>query len=89
MAGPIPAFLCARLAVDGSVHGHGAGSVLPKDVWIRTLQTAQTIGTRVPLVPAKDKDAKAFHEHVTCASGPSDPYPVTLITKDLRHHIAG
>ncbi len=86
---PIPVILLARLAVDVSIHGKGVGSALLKDALIRTAQAAHTIGARAMLVNAKDEDAKAFYEHFTFESSPSDPYHMMLIMKDLLQIIAG
>ena len=86
---PIPVILLARLAVDVSIHGKGVGSALLKDALIRTAQAAHTVGARALLVHAKDEDARAFYEHFTFASSPSDPYHMMLIMKDLLQIIAG
>ena len=38
---------------------------------------------------AKDDNAKAFYEHFTFETSPSDPYHLLLIMKDLLRIIAG
>jgi GNAT superfamily N-acetyltransferase len=84
---PIPIILLARLAVDVSIHGKGVGSALLKDALQRAAHAADTIGARALLVHAKDDAARAFYEHFTFESSPSDPYHLLLIMKDLMHII--
>jgi predicted N-acetyltransferase YhbS len=72
---PIPIILLARLAVDVSIHGKGVGSALLKDALQRAAHAADTIG------------ARAFYEHFTFESSPSDPYHLLLIMKDLKQII--
>jgi GNAT superfamily N-acetyltransferase len=86
---PIPVILLARLAVDVSIHGKGVGSALLKDVLMRTAQAADTIGAQALLVHAKDESAKAFYQHFTFETSPSDPYHLLLIMKDLLQIVAG
>lgn len=86
---PIPVILLARLAVDVSIHGKGVGSALLKDALMRTAQAADTIGARALLVHAKDESAKAFYQHFTFETSPSDPYHLLLITKDVLQIVAG
>ncbi len=84
---PIPVILLARLAVDVSIHGKGVGSALLKDALQRAAHAANTIGARALLVHTKDDGAKAFYEHFTFESSPSDPYHLLLIMKDLMRII--
>jgi len=86
---PIPVILLARLAVDVSIHGKGVGSALLKDVLMRTAHAADTIGAQALLVHAKDESAKAFYQHFTFETSPSDPYHLLLIMKDLLQIVAG
>jgi GNAT superfamily N-acetyltransferase len=86
---PIPVILLARLAVDVSIHGKGVGSALLKDALMRTAQAADTIGARALLVHAKDESAKAFYQHFTFETSPSDPYHLLLITKDSLQIVGG
>lgn len=80
---PIPVILLARLAVDRNMQGKGIGAALLKDALLRTAQAADTIGARALVVHAKDDSAKAFYEHFTFESSPSDLYHLVLLTKDL------
>jgi GNAT superfamily N-acetyltransferase len=84
---PIPIILLARLAIDVSIHGKGVGSALLKDALQRAAHAADTIGARALLVHAKDDGARAFYEHFTFESSPSDPYHLLLIMKDLMQII--
>jgi GNAT superfamily N-acetyltransferase len=79
---PIPVILLARLAVDQTMQGKRFGAALLKDALLRTSQAADTIGARALVVHAKDDSAKAFYEHFTFESSPSDPYHLLLLTKD-------
>jgi GNAT superfamily N-acetyltransferase len=80
---PTPVILLARLAVDVSIHGKGIGSALLKDALLRAAQAAHTIGARALLVHAKYDGARAFYEHFTFETSPTDPYHLLLIVKDL------
>ena len=86
---PIPVILLARLAVDISIHGKGVGSALLKDALLQSAHAAESIGARALLVHAKDDDAGSFYEHFTFEAGPSDPYHLLLIMKDLLAIVAG
>lgn len=85
---PIPVVLLARLAVDKTLQGRGAGSALLKDGLLRTAQAADVIGARALLVHAMDADAKSFYEHFDFEPSPTDPYHLFLIMKDLQRMIA-
>lgn len=85
---PIPVVLLARLAVDSSLQGKRIGPALLKDALRRAVHAADTIGARAVLVHAKDDDARGFYEHFSFEPGPSDPYHLMLIMKDLRRIIA-
>jgi GNAT superfamily N-acetyltransferase len=80
---PIPVILLARLAVDVSLQGKKIGPALLKDALLRAASAADTIGARAVLVHAKNDSAKGFYEHFNFEPSPSDPYHLTLMTKDL------
>lgn len=80
---PIPLILLARLAVDKPLQGKGLGAALLKDALLRAAQAADTIGARALVVHAKADDAKAFYEHFTFESSPTDSYHLLLLMKDL------
>jgi len=81
---PVPIMLLARLAVAICYQGKGLGAGLLKDAVLRTLQAADIAGIRAFAVHAKDDQAKAFYEHFSFISSPSDPYHLFRLLKDLR-----
>ncbi|ADE16990.1 GCN5-related N-acetyltransferase (plasmid) [Nitrosococcus halophilus Nc 4] len=85
---PVPVMLLARLAVDLSWQGKGAGAGLLRDAMQRTLQAADIAGIRAFLVHAKDDKARAFYEHFNFFPSPTDPYHLYLLVKDIRKAMA-
>lgn len=81
---PVPVAVIARLAVDQSEHGKGAGAALLKDALVRIVSAADIIGVRAVLVHAKDDKARAFYERFDFVSSPVDPLQLFLPMKDLR-----
>lgn len=81
---PIPVMLLARLAIDKSEQGRGLGTALLKDALLRTAQAADIAGIRALLVHAKDDEARAWYEAFDFEPGPTDPYQLFLLMKDLR-----
>ncbi|HEX4751937.1 MAG TPA: GNAT family N-acetyltransferase [Solirubrobacterales bacterium] len=81
---PIPAMLLARLAVDESVQGEGAGATLLADAMQRTLLVAEEIGIRLLLVHAVNEEARGFYLHFGFEASPSDPMNLQLLIKDIR-----
>ena len=81
---PIPVMLLARLAIDRTEQGRGLGRALLKDALLRTAQAADIAGIRALLVHAKDDEARAWYERFDFEPGPTDPYQLFLLMKDLR-----
>jgi GNAT superfamily N-acetyltransferase len=81
---PIPIMLLARLAVDRTEQRRGLGKALLKDALLRTAQAADIAGIRALLVHAKDDGARAWYEGFDFEPGPTDPYQLFLLMKDLR-----
>jgi len=81
---PIPVMLLARLAIDRTAQGRGLGKALLKDALLRTAQAADIAGIRALLVHAKDDEARAWYESFDFEPGPTDPYQLFLLMKDLR-----
>jgi GNAT superfamily N-acetyltransferase len=81
---PIPAMLLARLAVDESAQGEGAGAMLLADAMQRTLLVAEETGIRLLLVHAVNDDARSFYLHYGFEVSPSDPMNLQLLIKDIR-----
>lgn len=80
----VPVMLLARLAVDRTVQGSGHGKALLKDALLRTAQAAEIAGIRALLVHAKDDEAKAWYESFDFEAGPTDPYHLFLLMKDIK-----
>jgi predicted N-acetyltransferase YhbS len=76
--------LLARLAVDKSEQGRGLGGALLKDALLRTTQAADIAGIRALVVHAKDDEARAWYGRFDFEPGPTDPYQLFLLMKDLR-----
>jgi len=81
---PVPIMLLARLAIATPWQGQGLGAGLLKDAMVRTLQAADIAGIRAFAVHAKDDEAKAFYERFDFLPGPSDPYHLFRLLKDIR-----
>jgi GNAT superfamily N-acetyltransferase len=81
---PVPVMLLARLAIDKTEQGRGLGRALLKDALLRTAQAADIAGIRALLVHAKDDEARAWYEGFDFEAGPTDPYQLFLLMKDLR-----
>jgi GNAT superfamily N-acetyltransferase len=59
----IPAVILARLALDVSVQGAGAGQMLLADAMSRVVRATEQVAARFVVVDALDDRAKAFYEH--------------------------
>ncbi len=81
---PVPVMLLARLAADRAWQGRGLGKALVKDALLRTAAAADIAGIRALLVHAKDEEARAWYEALEFEPGPTDPYHLFLLMKDLR-----
>jgi GNAT superfamily N-acetyltransferase len=80
---PVPAVLLARLAVDGSVVGHGVGAWLLRDAMLRTVSAADAIGVRVMLVHALDDNARRFYLRHGLEPSPTDPLHLMILVGDI------
>ncbi len=58
----VPATLLGRLAVDSRQRGHRFGEYLLVDALGRALETADSIGSALVVVDAKDESAARFYE---------------------------
>jgi len=81
---PVPVMILARLAVDQPFQGQGLGRALLKDALRRTLQAADIAGIRAVLVHAKDDAARQWYQGFDFKAGPTDPYHMFLVLKDLK-----
>lgn len=85
---PVPVMILARLAVDQDHQGKGLGKALLKDALLRTAQAADIAGIRCLLVHAKDEAARRWYESWEFEPGPTDPYHLFLMLKDLKALLA-
>lgn len=85
----VPVMILARLAVDVSHQRQGLGRALLKDALLRTAQAAGIAGIRCLLVHAKDDDARRWYEAWDFEPGPTDPYHLFLMMKDLKALLPG
>lgn len=85
----VPVMILARLAVDQEHQGKGLGKALLKDALLRTAQAADIAGIRCLLVHAKDDAARQWYEAWEFEPGPTDPYHLFLMLKDLKGLLAG
>ena len=81
---PVPVMILARLAVDKEHQRKGLGQALLKDALLRTAQAADIVGIRCLLVHAKDDAARQWYESWEFEPGPTDPYHLFLMLKDLK-----
>ena len=81
---PVPVMILARLAVDRDHQAKGLGKALLKDALLRTAQAADIAGIRCLLVHAKDEAARQWYEFWEFEPGPTDPYHLFLMLKDLK-----
>lgn len=81
---PVPVMILARLAVDKAHQRQGLGRALLKDALLRTMQAADIAGVRCLLVHAKDDTARQWYASWEFESGPTDPYHLFLMLKDIK-----
>ncbi|RJP29990.1 MAG: N-acetyltransferase [Candidatus Omnitrophota bacterium] len=85
---PIPVMILARLAVDDRYQGKGLGKALLKNALLRKAQAADIAGIRALLVHAKDEEAFAFYRYFNFDPGPTDPYRLFLVMKEIKRLVA-
>ena len=81
---PVPVMILARLAIDQTFQRRGLGRALLKDALQRTLQAADIAGIRAVLVHAKDDTARQWYQGFDFKVGPTDPFHLFLVLKDLK-----
>ena len=84
---PIGVVLLARLAVDRTQQGKGAGKALLFDALSRIEEAADIVGVRAVLVHAIHETARRFYLHFEFEESSVDPYQLLLLLKDLRKAI--
>jgi GNAT superfamily N-acetyltransferase len=82
----VPAVLLARLAVDRSLQGSGAGADLLVDALGRVVAASRPVAARFVVVDALDDDAHRFYEHFgfTSLDGRRLVRKVSAVEKDLH-----
>lgn len=86
MPDPIPVVVLGRLAEDTSLHGQGFGRVLVRDVGLRVIHVAETIGIRGMLVHAVhvlSDEAQEFYLRVGFEASPIDSMMLMVTLGDL------
>ena len=79
----MPAILLARMAVDSRHKGQGLGAALLKHFMLKALEVAESVGVRVPLIHAKDDEAKSFYSHYGFVESPIDPLVSMVLPGEL------
>jgi GNAT superfamily N-acetyltransferase len=80
----IPCLLLGQLAVDVRWQGRGVASGLLKDVYIRTLEVAERVGTRALVVNALDDNAGKFWEAQGFTPSKVDPYTLFASVAEIQ-----
>jgi len=75
----LPALLLARMGVDQQHQGRGVGAALLKHFVLKAIEVSASVGIRLLLVHAKDKEAKSFYEHYGFAASPIDPLTMMML----------
>jgi len=81
---PVPVMILARLAIDQTFQRRGLGRALLKNALQRTLQAADIAGIRAVLVHAQDDSARQWYQGFDFKVGPTDPFHLFLVLKDLK-----
>ncbi len=86
---PIPVVILTRLGVDVSEQGHGLGTALVRDAFLRAAAAAETIGVRALLIHAESPRVVAFYRRLDPAFelSPVEPLHLVLLMKDLHASI--
>jgi GNAT superfamily N-acetyltransferase len=75
----MPAILLGRMAVDGKHAGSGLGAALLKHFTLKAVEVADSVGVRVLLVHAKDREAKRFYQHYGFVESPIDALTMMML----------
>jgi ribosomal protein S18 acetylase RimI-like enzyme len=81
---PVGMVLLARLAVDRSRQGRGAGAMLLAEALRKAVAAGEVAAARLIMVDAVDDDAAAFYERYGFARTPENPLRLYRRTKDVR-----
>lgn len=87
---PIPVIILTRLGVDRSVQGFGLGRALVRDMLLRVVNAADTIGARALLIHRESANARDSYLHIAdFEPSPTDPLHLYLLLIDLRRDAPG
>lgn len=86
---PVPVMLFARFAVDKSMQGHGIGTALLKDAFLRTVGASQIGGLAAILVDAIDDKMVGFYKNYGFSECPAGEKRLMIAIKDVRAHFFG
>ena len=88
MPDPIPVVVLARLAVDNTQKGKGAGRALFQDAARRAIHAAEAIGIRGMMVHALSQDAKNFYLRLGLTESPLDAMIPMITIADRSNALA-
>jgi len=84
MPDPLPVAILGRLAVDKTCQSTGVGRDLLRDVAIRVISAAETLGIRALLIHALSERARSFYERYGFQRSPFDEMVLMATLPDLQ-----
>jgi GNAT superfamily N-acetyltransferase len=84
---PVPVMLFARFAVDKKMQGHGIGTALLKDAFLRTVRAAEIGGLAAILVDAIDDRMVAFYRERGFKDCPVGERKLMIAIQNVRAHL--
>lgn len=81
---PVPMVLVARLAVDQSAQGSGAGAMLLAEALRKAVAAGEAAAARLVVVDAVDEHAAAFYERHGFVRASEHPFRLHRRMKDVR-----
>jgi GNAT superfamily N-acetyltransferase len=84
---PVPVMLFARFSVDKKMQGHGIGSALLKDAFLRTVNAAEIGGLAAILVDAIDDKAGSFYRKHGFIDCPAGERKLMISIQSVRAHL--
>jgi GNAT superfamily N-acetyltransferase len=84
---PVPVMLFARFAVDKKMQGHGIGTALLKDAFLRTVNASEIGGLAAILVDAIDDRMVAFYRKFGFKDCPAGERKLMIAIQSVRAHL--
>jgi GNAT superfamily N-acetyltransferase len=84
---PVPVMLFARFAVDKKMQGHGIGTALLKDAFLRTIRAAEIGGLAAILVDAIDDRMVTFYRERGFKDCPVGERKLMIAIQSVRAHL--